>query len=254
MYPCILALLQNCYRKKQTNKKKKTGEIIHIGTKRGVGLHLLVARFHSNLSLLTPVCEVVVSGTDIVVLSCCPEYQQSPFKGCRGIVQELLEWRVTRLDWVSAATLSVTFVVARTSECHSNVLCCWVRLTPGSPQGVNIIEESWIFPRQRIVCIGIRDFDYIMPVSTWNRMKTKKWNWDRRNGIGTGGMEWGQEEWNKDRRNGTRTVYIKIGGVPIALAKLHESWYRHTYRLFPRPHPQFDHLHQGHHCCGCWNL
>ena len=65
-----------------------------IVTKRGVGFHLLVARLHSNLSLLTPVCEVVVSGTDIVVHSCCPESQQSPFKGCRGIVQELLEWRV----------------------------------------------------------------------------------------------------------------------------------------------------------------
>ena len=84
--------------KKKTNKQKSGREIIHIGTRRGVGFHLLVARFHSNLSLLTSVCEVVVSGTDIVVHPCCLESQQSPFKGCRGIVQELLEWRVTRLD------------------------------------------------------------------------------------------------------------------------------------------------------------
>ena len=68
------------------------------GNKRGVEFHLLGGRLHNNLSLLTSVSEVVVSGTDIVVHSCCSESQQSPFKRCRGIVQELLEWRITRLD------------------------------------------------------------------------------------------------------------------------------------------------------------
>ena len=63
-----------------------------------VGFHLHAARLHGNLSLLASVCEVVVSGTDIVIRSCCPESQQSTLEGCRGIVQKLLQWLVTRLD------------------------------------------------------------------------------------------------------------------------------------------------------------
>ena len=131
-----------------------------------VGFHLLAARLHGNLSFLASVCEVIVAGTDIVIRSCCPESQQSTLEGCRGIVQKLLQGIVIRLDWLRAATLSVTLVVARTSKCHGNVLWCWVRQIPRVPQGLSICEEIWPLPRQRIVWSGIWDLDHVMPVST----------------------------------------------------------------------------------------
>ena len=109
---------------------------------REVGFHLLGARLHGNLSLLASVREVVVSGTDIVIRSCCLESQQSTPKGCRGIVQKLLQWLVIRLDRVRAVTPSVTLVVSGTSKCHGNVLWhCWILQIPGDPQGLSISEE-----------------------------------------------------------------------------------------------------------------
>ena len=88
---------------------------------------LIIHHSSTQLSLLAPVGEVVISGADIVVYAWRSETKNSSLKWWQCIVQKLLESHFC-LNWVGASCCLDTPVVTRAGESSSKILSTEARI------------------------------------------------------------------------------------------------------------------------------
>ena len=127
------------------------------------------ALWYSQPSLLTPVCEVVVSGADVVVGALLDKTKDGALKRRRSIVQKLVE-RSLGLHGIWAGWRLHTLVVARACKSSGYILLRqggWIinKWGPYHPYTV-ILKEGGAFPRNWIVGVGVCNFDNVVTIST----------------------------------------------------------------------------------------